>query len=50
MASRRSAIMDALYAAINAGGKPVGTTVYRTRAAALADANLPAVVISRVQE
>jgi hypothetical protein len=42
--------MDALYAAINAGGKPVGTTVYRTRAAALADANLPAVVISRVQE
>lgn len=42
--------MDALYTALNGGSKPVGLTVYRTRGAPLADANLPAVVLSRVQE
>jgi hypothetical protein len=50
MASIRSAILDAVYAAVNAGGKPAGVTVYRTRDAALADAQLPAIVLTRVQE
>ena len=50
MASRRSDLMDALYTALNGAGKPVGLTVYRTHAAVLADANLPALVLSRVQE
>lgn len=50
MASRRSQIVDAIVTALNAVGKPTGVTVYRTRDAALADAQLPAIVVSRVQE
>ena len=50
MASRRSQIVDAIVTALDGAGKPVGLTVYRTRADALKAANLPAVVVSRVQE
>lgn len=50
MASRRSAIVDAIVAAVDGASKPAGLTVFRTRADAVRAANLPAVVISRVQE
>ena len=61
MASRRTAIMDAEFAALSAStatdlvtgatySKPVGLTVLRTHPASLKAADLPAVVIRRAQE
>lgn len=61
MASRRSQIMDAAFNALSAATaadlatgatytKPVGLTVYRTRAAALASGNLPAQCLRYVEE
>jgi hypothetical protein len=61
MASRRTAIMDAEFAALTASTatdlvtgatytKPAGLTVFRTHPASLKAADLPAIVIRRAQE
>jgi hypothetical protein len=50
VASRRSQILDAVVTALDAAGKPTGVTVSRTRANPLEDAELPAMVVARVQE
>lgn len=60
MASRRTAIMDAAFAALSASSatdaagtvypKPTSLTVFRTHPAALKAADLPAIVVRRAQE
>jgi hypothetical protein len=61
MPSRRAQILDAVFAALGASTatdlatgatytKPAGLSVYRTRAAALAAGDLPAICILRVEE
>lgn len=61
MASRRSAVLDAAFNALDASTatdlvtratytKPAGLSVFRTRKAALASGDLPAIVVRRIQE
>jgi hypothetical protein len=50
MASRRSLVVDAIVAALGAVGKPVGTTVHRSRTTPIEADGLPAMVVYRLSE
>jgi X-X-X-Leu-X-X-Gly heptad repeat protein len=50
VASRRAAIVDAVFAAVNGAGKPVGVTVHRSKTAPFAKSELPAIVVYRTVE